>query len=444
MALIGNTEAEKIYRFLSERGLSDTAAFGLMGNLQAESGLNPWNLQNSYEAKLGYNDKTYTEAVDAGAYTAFSTDKAGYGLAQWTSGGRKEGLLAYARKSARSIGDMEMQLEYLMTELSGAYKSVLSSIQAAATIREASDIVLTRFEIPADQSETVKARRASYGEALKERVLGAAASPGIPGADSVLVSAVDWTVKNYGQRPGKIIGITIHHMAGDMTIESCMRYHRTSSRGASANYYIGSDGRIGQAVPESKGAWTSSNKANDMSHITIEVANCSFAPDWKVSSEAYIALIRLCADICRRNGIGKLEYTGKAGASLTVHQQFSATACPGPYLMHLIKTGKLAGDVNILIGAETPTSGYIAAVKDVQEQQKITTTFYSNTPYAVRVSAKDLNIRKGPGTNYGKNGICPPGVYTIVETSSGKGSSKGWGKLKSGLGWISLGYAEKL
>ena len=453
MALTGKTTAEQIYHFLSGRGLTDNAAFGLMGNLQAESGLNPWNLQNSYERSLGYNDKTYTQAVDDGSYANFASDRAGYGLAQWTSQGRKQGLLAHAKMTARSIGDLEMQLEWLMTELEGAYKGVLFAIQDAKTIREASDVVLTRYEIPADQSESMKRLRASYGESLQKQVKGDASeslagtptsSPRITGADSSLVSVVDLTPKNYGTRTAKIVGITPHHMAGNMTVESCMKYHRTANVSASANYYIGSDGRIGQAVPEAKGAWTSSNKANDMSHVTIEVANCSLAPDWKISDAAYAALVALCADICARNGIPKLEYTGKAGASLTVHKMFAATACPGPYLMSLIQSGKFAADVNARIGSAASGSGGAAKTQQDGTEAAPKGSGASDVPYRVRVKIPDLNIRAGAGTGYAVCGKCPPGVYTIVEEREGMGSSKGWGKLKSGAGWISLGYAEKV
>ena len=83
------TTEEKIWSYLKEQGLSDAGAAGLMGNLYAESGLSPTNLQNTYEKKLGYTDVTYTAAVDSGAYTNFVRDSAGYGLAQWTYWSRK-------------------------------------------------------------------------------------------------------------------------------------------------------------------------------------------------------------------------------------------------------------------------------------------------------------------------------------------------------------------
>lgn len=146
---------------------------GLMGNLQAESNFNSKNMQNSYEAKLGMNDETYTVSVDNGTYGNFCTDRVGYGLAQWTSEGRKTGLYKYAKSMGVSIGDEDMQIDYIMMELTTAYKAVLTMLQSAKSVKEASDCVVTKYERPADQSETALARRATYGEELyKELVEG--------------------------------------------------------------------------------------------------------------------------------------------------------------------------------------------------------------------------------------------------------------------------------
>lgn len=150
-----------IREYLFKQGLTEQAVFGLMGNIQAESAFIPNNLQDSYEKRLGFTDTTYTAAVDGGAYTNFATDAAGYGLCQWTSSGRKAGLLDLAKQRGKSISDMNLQLDYLMIELRGAYKGVLNGIMSARTIREASDIVLTQFERPADQSESAKKYRAN-------------------------------------------------------------------------------------------------------------------------------------------------------------------------------------------------------------------------------------------------------------------------------------------
>lgn len=155
-----------IWDFLFRQGFSAPAVFGLMGNIQAESAFIPNNLQDSYEKRLGFNNETYTAAVDSGSYKNFDKDKAGYGECQWTSDGRKKGLLDLAIQRGKSIGDLNLQLDYLMIELRGAYKGVLNGIMKAKTIREASDIVLTQFERPADQSESAKKYRASLGEKL--------------------------------------------------------------------------------------------------------------------------------------------------------------------------------------------------------------------------------------------------------------------------------------
>ena len=151
-----------IWDFLKGHGLSDCAAAGIMGNLYAESGLNPQNLQNTYEKSLGYTDAAYTAAVDAGTYANFVHDSAGYGLAQWTYWSRKEALLTYAKSKGKSIGDLKMQLEFLVKELTGY--GLLDALKTAASVREASDLVLLGFEKPADQSEAAKARRAGYGQ----------------------------------------------------------------------------------------------------------------------------------------------------------------------------------------------------------------------------------------------------------------------------------------
>lgn len=164
MPLIGKTNEERIWNYLKAQGLSDSGIAGLMGNLYAESGLNPTNLQNSYEKKLGYTDATYTEAVDSGAYSNFVRDGAGYGLAQWTFWSRKQGLLDFAKEMGRSIGDLEAQLGFLMKELSTSYKAVLTTLRSAATMKAASDAVLLNFERLANRGAAVQAKRAGYSQ----------------------------------------------------------------------------------------------------------------------------------------------------------------------------------------------------------------------------------------------------------------------------------------
>ena len=137
---------------------------------------------------------------------------------------------------------------------------------------------------------------------------------------------------NYNVRDRKISKITIHHMAGNLTVETCGNIFASSSREASANYGIGSDGRVGLYVEEKNRSWASANRENDMMAVTIEVANDGGAPDWHVSDVAIAKLIDLCVDICKRNGIEKLNYTGDTRGNVTRHNMFVPTSCPGPYL----------------------------------------------------------------------------------------------------------------
>lgn len=152
-----------IWDYFKAKGLNDFGVAGLMGNLRAESGLSPTNLQNSYEKKLKMTDKEYTAAVDDGSYKNFVYDKAGYGLAQWTFWSLKERMLEYARSVEKSIGDFGMQLDFLYLELT-RNKHILSVLENATSVRQASDVMLLQYERPADQSVSVQEKRAAFGQ----------------------------------------------------------------------------------------------------------------------------------------------------------------------------------------------------------------------------------------------------------------------------------------
>ena len=143
---------------------------GLMGNLYAESALNPQNLQNNGNKKLGLTDAEFTAAFDRGEYAAdsFIHDGYGYGLAQWTYYSRKEALVNYAKAAGKSIGDLTMQLGFLLQEIKG-YTSVWNTLVSATSVRESSDAVLLKYERPADQSETVQVKRAVYGQTYYDK-----------------------------------------------------------------------------------------------------------------------------------------------------------------------------------------------------------------------------------------------------------------------------------
>lgn len=151
---------------------------------------------------------------------------------------------------------------------------------------------------------------------------------------------------HYDSRGGNSIKkITIHHMAGNLTAEQCGYVFQT--REASANYGIDSDGRVGCYVEEENRAWSTANYGNDSRAINIELADDGGAPDWHVSDTAIEKCIELCVDICQRYDF-RLEYDGTPNGSLTRHNMFMATTCPGPYLES--KYPYIADEVNRRLG----------------------------------------------------------------------------------------------
>ena len=237
-------------------------------------------------------------------------------------------------------------------------------------------------------------------------------------------------------RNHKIDTITIHCMAGNLSVETCGNVFAPSSAKASSNYGIGSDGRIAMYVEEKDRSWASSSSTNDNRAITIEVANDGGAPDWHVSDKAMKSLINLITDICKRNDIKELKW--KADKSLigdvdkqnmTVHRWFKNKACPGDYLYN--KHYYIAEEVNKKLGVKKDTIKSNTIDKSDSKSKK---------SYRVKL-LDDLNIRKTPnGDIVKKNGAKKSHVYTIVETQGN------WGRLKSGAGWISVSskYVEKL
>lgn len=177
--------------------------------------------------------------------------------------------------------------------------------------------------------------------------------------------------------------ITIHCMAGNLTVETCGNVFANASRKASSNYGIGTDGRIAMYVEEKDRSWCSSNSINDHRAVTIEVANDGGAETgWHVSDKAMESLIKLVADICKRNNIKELKWSTnksdrvnhKNGCNMTVHRDFAAKACPGDYLYN--KHGYIADEVNKLLGINSSTT---------------TPSATQNTP----TSAKTYTVQKG-------------------------------------------------
>ena len=307
--------------------------------------------------------------------------------------------------------------------------------------------------------------------------------------NSSLVSYTKLSPNHSGQRTHSIDRITPHCVVGQCSVETLGNIFLPTSRQASCNYGIGVDGRVGMYVEEKNRSWCSSSSANDQRAITIECASDTTEP-YAFKDVVYQKLITLCVDICKRNGKKKLLWLGDKDKTLsyepksdemvlTVHRWFANKSCPGNWMY--ARMGDLAEKVTAQLGgsADTPTvTTQLYRVRKTwpdSKSQKGAYKFLSNArkcadanpgysvfdasgkvvyapfaseadvPFLVKVSISDLNIRKGPGTDYAKTGkFTGKGVFTIVEVKSGKGSKAGWGRLKSGAGWISLDYAAKI
>ena len=301
-----------------------------------------------------------------------------------------------------------------------------------------------------------------------------------------------------GQRTHSIDRITPHCVVGQATAERICDCFISLDRQASCNYGIGTDGRVSLCVEEKNRSWCSSSRENDQRAVTIECASDTSAP-YAMNSKVYESLIKLCTDICQRNGKKKLlwfadktkalNYAPEADEMvLTVHRWFANKSCPGDWLYS--RLGDLAAKVTTALGS-TPTEGDPAQEPSKAELYRVrktwadaksqkgaykilsnakkcadanpgysvfdvngviiytpkTTTTEPATavPFLVTVDITDLNIRKGPGTDYDRTGqFTGIGVFTILEVKSGKGSTAGWGRLKSGAGWISLDYVTRI
>lgn len=313
--------------------------------------------------------------------------------------------------------------------------------------------------------------------------------------NSSLVSYTNISPFRNSPRNQSITKVTWHHMAGVMTLAQFDAIVHSPGRDMSANYAIDKDAKVGLFCPESDRSWCSSSSWNDNRSVTIEISNSATgdASGWPISDKVYQKAIELTADICRRNGIKKLTYTGDQNGSLTFHCMFASTACPGPYIKS--RAQQICNDVNARLNASTNTSTptpapspststssvkvgdlvkiasnatyytggsipswvkeenwYIASLsgdravigqneaKDRNIQSPINTKFLSvvktnsSTSYTVNLKSTDILYASAGGNTKGTIGVT--GVYTITEEKTVNGIK--YGKLKSGAGWVKL------
>lgn len=416
---------QTIWNYFKDKGLRPAGIAGLMGNLYAESGLNPTNLQNSYEKKLGMTDSQYTTAVDNGTYTNFVKDSAGYGLAQWTYWSRKQALLAFCLSKGQSIGSLQAQLDFLYQELTSSYLQVWKILMNTNSVLEASNAVLLQFERPANQSSAIQNERASYGQvyynkyAIQQEVNSDMSNSSLATYKRITNNKTTLSNKTLNR-------ISIHCFVGQVTTQRGVDYFATTDRQASSNYVVGYDGSIGLSVDEKDRSWCTSSAENDKQAITIEVASETTDP-YKVTDAAYNALLDLVTDICQRNGKTKVIWNSNKTQALaykpasnevilTVHRWFANKACPGEYLYS--RHGEIAAEVTKRLGG-----GAIDQVTAVNYQVKVTAN--------AGLNCRTVPVNGSIMATYEKGTI-----LTISKEQSG------WGY--TGKGWVSLQYTEKL
>lgn len=227
---------------------------------------------------------------------------------------------------------------------------------------------------------------------------------------------------NFSSRNGtKITKITPHHMAGVLSVETCGNVFASSARQASSNYGIGNDGRIALYVDESNRAWTSKNAANDRAAVTIEVSNSATGGDWPVSDAAWKSLVNLCVDICQRNGIKGLTWTGGSDGSLTCHYMFAATNCPGPYLKS--RMGQLANEVNAKLNngykPQAPSTGGSSTSTPKPSTNTSSNGAHTSSSFGgkYRCTVNSLNIRNKPSMSGAVVGQYTKGKTVILDNT---------------------------
>ena len=233
-------------------------------------------------------------------------------------------------------------------------------------------------------------------------------------------------------RRHKIDTVTVHCFVGQVTAQEGLEFFRNTPRKASANYVVGRDGSIGLCVEEKYRAWTSggslkaggmTGSENDHRAVTIEVA-CDPEHPFAVTTEAYAALIRLLADICRRNGIEELKWRGDKTLvgqidkqNMTVHRWFDNRACPGDFLYR--RHGELAREVNYILKnwEEEMTA---EEVKKIARQEIEAYLEGLKSEPADQWAEDDLAWAKDKGIMKGNNsgGMMPKALLTRQEAAS--------------------------
>lgn len=480
MSLIGKTVAEKIWNYLKSKGFNDYACAGIIGNFDCESGLNPKNLQDSCQARLGFDDETYTALVDSGVYTRtqFIYDRAGYGLPQITWHTRKQSMYDFAKSRGSSIGDLETQLEFFYKELSESFRSVLQALMVATSVREASDIMLLKYECPADMSTAAQIKRASFGQKYYTLFV-TNSTKGVENmgylyftkGQSVKVSehfvSTEFDCHGRGCCSQTVVNEKLieylekirNHFNAPITITSPYRCPTHNSRigGATGSRHSKGDAAdivVKGVAPREVAKYAESigimgiglyETSSDGHFVHIDTREKkSF---WYGQKEAYRSTFG--GSTPANTTTGTTTTTNTTSTTYKTLSQGSSGEAVKTLQENLNTLGHSCGTADGIYGAKTAN-----AVREFQKKHNLTRDGIAgpltqaaiksalagsfNVGDTVVVVANLLNVRKGAGTNYAvKTTVKKNAVYTLSEVQNG------WGKLQEISGWVSLQYCQK-
>lgn len=461
-----------IWDFLKKEGFNDYGVAGLMGNLYVESGLLPNNLQNTFNSKLGLSDEEYTKRVDNGTYTNFVHDSAGYGLAQWTYWSRKQNLLNFAKSKEKSIGNLEIQLQFLITELRNSYRnSVYNILKTATSVQQASDAVLLNFERPAN-AQTQKIKRAQFGQnyynkfTQKGENIQMATNTYKKGQRVKLSTnfvSTEFDCHGSGCCSSTLINPELvkylqkirEHFNAPITITSAYRCITHNSRvgGATGSRHTKGDAAdivVKGVSPREVAKYAESIGIKGIGLYETSADGFFTHIDTRPTKSFWYG--QACAP---RTTFGGNNSSGDSSSNTSITNNSSVeislndTGTVVKEIQEMLKALNYAIAVDGIFGLKT-----YAAVRDFQSKnglvvdgivgpktltalEKATSNY--NDSYQVKITASLLNVRSNAGiTNPIVGMVRKNSTYTILQTK------EGWGKISSPSGWICLDYTEKI
>lgn len=459
------TNEKIIWDYLKSQIKNDYGVAGVMGNLYAESALNPKNLQQTYEKSLGHTDDSYTQAVDNGTYTNFVNDAAGYGLAQWTYWSLKRDMLAYHKERNKSIGDLQTQLEFLIWQLSTQYKTVWKEITEAKTILEASNSMLLKFERPADQSTKMQQTRANYGSMFYNKF-----SEG---------GKMQVGINTYKKGQATQLSANFKSIEFDCQGKNCCSETLIDSKlidyVQQIRDHFNKPVRIGSGYRcpiHNANISNAASKSKHMDGMAADISISGIAPSEIAKYAETIGILGIGLYETDKDGYfvhvdtrttksfwfghaqeKRTTFGGNPPASKEPEATKTSTTLrvgsKGNEVKELQSTlnsfGYNCGTIDGIFGSKTETETKrfqskhnltpdgIVGQKTNEEIKKL-----KNSGYNVETTASLLNVRKGPATSYKIVAQLKKGTkYFITAEKSG------WGEI-DGLGWISLTYTKKV